>query len=261
MRVCGERCFALRPDNAFAYLTPGVSGSRVRQIEVISNTTANRRYAVFPVHARGSNANVCALGFYLSLLALPKANNRRERRMRAAFKWVPCAAVRWGRQARRGIDRDVDSFSSGQDALSKSPAAPHGLVGHGCPASAKRGGLLFGYFLLATQEKVTRPPKEDESSSLLAKKGTDPRALAPHLNPLPNGERRKSAAQSTQANQYSSPLQQQNRNQLEGDFKYVSNNSSIRRYSSCQSSAWTNPCRSSGYSEIQKLFLCSSMKR
>ena len=26
------------------------------------------------------------------------------------------------------------------------------------------GGLLFGYFLLATQEKVTRPPKEDESS-------------------------------------------------------------------------------------------------
>jgi len=56
------------------------------------------------------------------------------------------------------------------------------------PASAKWGGLLFawgilpppfgpaslsapllrrsGYFLLATQEKVTRPPQEDESSWL-----------------------------------------------------------------------------------------------
>jgi len=165
MRVCGERCFALRPDNAFAYLTPGVSGSRVRQIEVISNTTANRRYAVFPVHARGSNANVCALGFYLSLLALPKANNRRERRMRAAFKRVPCAAVRWGRQARRGIGRDADSFSSGQDALSKS------LAGLGCPASAKRG-VVFSWVLLfwTSKREVPRAPQEGESSLLVSQK-------------------------------------------------------------------------------------------
>ena len=28
----------------------------------------------------------------------------------------PCAAVRWGRQARRGVDRDVDSFSPGQES-------------------------------------------------------------------------------------------------------------------------------------------------
>jgi len=38
---------------------------------------------------------------------------------------------------------------------SKSPAPAHGLAGHR-PASAKRGGLLFGHFLLATQEKVAR---------------------------------------------------------------------------------------------------------
>ncbi|MFZ0870881.1 MAG: hypothetical protein WAM90_09150, partial [Rhodanobacter sp.] len=31
----------------------------------------------------------------------------------------PCAAVRRGRQARRGIDRDVDSFSSGQESCRK----------------------------------------------------------------------------------------------------------------------------------------------
>lgn len=58
---------------------------------------------------------------------------------------------------------DVGSFSSGHDALSKSPAATHGLAGQR-PASAEEGGLLFGDFLLATQEKVTRAPKAHESS-------------------------------------------------------------------------------------------------
>jgi hypothetical protein len=64
------------------------------------------------------------------------------------------------------------------DVLSKSPAAAHGLAGlprawmpelrqrrSGCPspASAEEGGLLFGDFLLAIQEKATRAPKERES--------------------------------------------------------------------------------------------------
>jgi hypothetical protein len=66
----------------------------------------------------------------------------------------PCAAVRDGRQARRVIGRDADHFSPGQDALSKNPAGPHGLAGHGCPASAKRGGLsLWLSFSLATQRE------------------------------------------------------------------------------------------------------------
>ncbi len=77
---------------------------------------------------------------------------------------------------------------------------------------------------------------------------------------FPMGERKKSANRVTRTNQNPSASQPTS-NQLEGDFKYVSNNSSIRRYSSCQSSAWTKLWRSSGYSEIQKFFLCSSMKR
>ena len=44
------------------------------------------------------------------------------------------------------------------------PASAPGLGGRR-PASAKWGGLLFGYFLWATQEKVTRLPQEGESSS------------------------------------------------------------------------------------------------
>jgi hypothetical protein len=58
---------------------------------------------------------------------------------------------------------DVGSFSPGQEALSKSPTANYGLDGHS-PASAEEGGLLFGDFLLAIQEKTTRAPKAHESS-------------------------------------------------------------------------------------------------
>ncbi|RDD79862.1 hypothetical protein DVJ77_19670 [Dyella tabacisoli] len=61
-------------------------------------------------------------------------------------------------KARRGIDTDVDAFSPGQEALSKSPAKPHALAGQDARRALHRGGLLFGYFLLATQEKVTRTP-------------------------------------------------------------------------------------------------------
>jgi hypothetical protein len=57
---------------------------------------------------------------------------------------------------------DVGSFSPGQEALSKSPAATHGLAGRS-PASAEEGGLSFGDFSLATQRKATRPPQEDET--------------------------------------------------------------------------------------------------
>src|SRR6185312_13072342 len=87
--------------------------------------------------------------------------------MARCFTRGPCAAVSRGRQARRGIDKDVDTFSHGQDARSKSPAPAHGLAGHGCPASAKRGGLLFGLlFSWPRKRKVTRVPKAHESSWL-----------------------------------------------------------------------------------------------
>jgi len=43
-------------------------------------------------------------------------------------------------------------FRQCMDALSKSPAAAHGLGGRS-PASAKWGGLSFGDFSLAIREK------------------------------------------------------------------------------------------------------------
>ena len=53
-----------------------------------------------------------------------------------------------------GVDRDVDPFSHGQDARSKSPAPAHGLAAHGWATSAKRGGLsLWLSFSLATQRE------------------------------------------------------------------------------------------------------------
>jgi len=68
----------------------------------------------------------------------PKARCRAAARASQLFK--PLApAVRGGRQGPAGgMGTDAHSFSPGQDALSKSPAAPHGLVGRS-PTSAKRG--------------------------------------------------------------------------------------------------------------------------
>ena len=75
---------------------------------------------------------------------------------RAVLPGPLCGGEAWTKRPARGVGRDADSFSSGQEALSKSPATPHGLSSHGWLESAKRGALLFGYFLLSTQEKVTR---------------------------------------------------------------------------------------------------------
>ena len=70
-----------------------------------------------------------------------------------------------GREA--GIDRDVDAFSPGQDALSKSPTPAHGLAAHEWAASAKRG-VDFSWLLLfwTSKREVTRAPQEHESSAL-----------------------------------------------------------------------------------------------
>ena len=98
-----------------------------------------------------------AAGFCLcSWPPLPRfAGERAGERGRSS---LPCAAVSRGRQGREaGIDMDVDAFSSGQESGRKARPRLTDLPGTS-PASAKRGGLLFGYFLLATQEKVTRAP-------------------------------------------------------------------------------------------------------
>ena len=70
-----------------------------------------------------------AAGFCLcSWLPLPRfAGERAGERGRSS---LPCAAVSRGRSGREaGIDMDVDAFSLGQDARSKSPAPAHGLAG------------------------------------------------------------------------------------------------------------------------------------
>jgi hypothetical protein len=46
----------------------------------------------------------------------------------------------------------------------QTPQPGRGLFGLQARKARKWGGLSFGYFSLATQRKVTRPPKEDESS-------------------------------------------------------------------------------------------------
>jgi hypothetical protein len=52
---------------------------------------------------------------------------------------------------------DAHAFSSGQDALSKSPFDPSRTWQAWMPAKRTRwGALSFGYFSLGTQRKVTR---------------------------------------------------------------------------------------------------------
>jgi hypothetical protein len=58
-----------------------------------------------------------------------------------------------------GVDKDVDSFSHGQDARSKSPAPAHGLAGQEARQAPSGVAFLFGYLSLwPRKEKVTRAP-------------------------------------------------------------------------------------------------------
>ena len=122
----------------------------------------------------------------------------------------PYAAVRRGRQARRGMDRKSILFRQYIHVLAKSLASPHGLAElH--PASANRGGLFFYSGLPALRssgqlrrsrrscgavvtllrpfrEKVTRAPKEHESSPLTQQQQ---RFLTSALSPIQPGEKRQ----------------------------------------------------------------------
>src|SRR5579862_8882796 len=101
---------------------------------------------------------------------------------------------------------DAASFSTGQGCPVEKPRNPPAhLEGQRPGRRVIRGALLFGYFLLGKQEKVTRPPaggrkpaagepgrdtattKHRRSESVLHRKvevETFPRAPAPHPNPL-----------------------------------------------------------------------------
>jgi hypothetical protein len=81
--------------------------------------------------------------------------------------------------------------------LSKSPASAHGLGGRS-PSSAKWGGLSFGYFSLATQRKVTRPPQEDESPASKLSTTKSHRRLIP-IRPGENVRKRDARGKNSQA--------------------------------------------------------------
>ena len=64
----------------------------------------------------------------------------------------------------RGMDAERGAMGQGCPFATTPGAAPEG--GEFCEAKPGcRGGLLFGYFFLATQEKVTRPAGRNQSIS------------------------------------------------------------------------------------------------
>ena len=95
----------------------------------------------------------------------------------AALPGVPCAAVSRGRQAAQRASTGMSMpFRQGRMPCRKARPRLTDLPGRS-PASAKWGAPLFGYFLSGNREKVTRPPKEDESSLALASKNTAAKAI------------------------------------------------------------------------------------
>ncbi len=88
------------------------------------------------------------------------------RRVRAGcallFPGPLCGGEAWpaGPQGNR---QEADSFSPAHGCAVEKPGHASCTFRAGGPESAKRGGLSFGYFSLATQRKVTRAPKAHES--------------------------------------------------------------------------------------------------
>jgi len=96
-------------------------------------------------------------------LACRTIHRKRKRRRRSAFMGPLCGGE-VGSIGPQGDRQGCRFLFVRAGALSKSPAAPHGLAGQGRPASAKRGGLLFWLlFSWPRKRKVTRPPVADES--------------------------------------------------------------------------------------------------
>jgi hypothetical protein len=83
---------------------------------------------------------------------------------RALALGAPWTRRRDGGSARRGAGRTPARFSSAQEVLSKNPAIPPRTL-QAKPAKRVLGvALLFGYFLLGTQEKVTRPSADGRNA-------------------------------------------------------------------------------------------------
>jgi hypothetical protein len=84
---------------------------------------------------------------------------------------VTGAPMQWrsgGGKARRVARKDASQLAASPWMDCQTTPEPlREVAGQDARRPLHRGGLLFGYFLLATQEKVTRSPKASESFALI----------------------------------------------------------------------------------------------
>ncbi len=91
-------------------------------------------------------------------LALLFALARRMRAYRA-----PYAVAKWWRNCPQGGSHGCEPVGcQSKDGLPANPGTASRSRRAGARRPLQRGGLLFGYFLLATQEKVTRSTEASE---------------------------------------------------------------------------------------------------
>jgi hypothetical protein len=157
-------------------MTPMKARSTLNGALVASGLTHLRRTTALSAELRHSHTREWHSKHELWRLALPppRSGGVPSARQDGALLYPgPLCGGEAGTTGRvAGVDRMSTPFRQHRDVLSKSPALTHGLAGHGCPASAKRGGLSLGHVSLATQRKVARAPKAHESSRFLGRWAT-----------------------------------------------------------------------------------------
>jgi hypothetical protein len=129
-----------------------------RRTELVGRSVRARR------PHRPSERPLCrALGSGSCLASFPKWGQQWP-----AALWIPSEAAAGRRKSPQGGRQGCRPvWRQGRMPCRQTPQPGRGLSGRDARKARKRGGLLFGYFLLATQEKVARPPKEGETLLIL----------------------------------------------------------------------------------------------
>ena len=124
-----------------------------------TDTQISQRLDAYVVESRSriSHELSCHVAFVKSVVILDARNDTRRPSLYTAqhallFK-LPCAAVRRGRQARRGIGMDADSFSPGQESCRKARRRLTDLAGVAHQAPSGVASLLVT-FLWPRREKL-----------------------------------------------------------------------------------------------------------
>ena len=115
------------------------------------------RQPSLPLHGRAS----CPTGLMGSLL--PRPFEECGPGWPAALPGPLCGGETESTGRVSGHRQDADAFSQVHGRTFEKPGSGSRTFRAGSPESAKRGGLSFGYFSLATQRKVTRAPQAHES--------------------------------------------------------------------------------------------------